>query len=252
MLERNESYSHLRKLVKYLTNQRLYKQQALERKAAICLRHEENYARVFSPGEPRTNFPGYSTFLQRLSKNRERETFRLRVHASIRTDAPKLVFDFRYLKEHTRSHLLTSMSKQFNEVIFANRQKPEPLQLFFCNYDFESEFNKKYGDILDLEENLIHVTRQSYMDLFPKNKLVYLSKSSNDTMYEYDPDTLYIIGSLIDTVHADKHKFMSYNQAKKDGIRCQRLPLTEFMKYIFKIFILFHCALFHYALVVHK
>ena len=73
-------------------------------------------------------------------------------------------------------------------------------------------------------------TNQSYTELFPKEKLIYLSKDSKKLMTHYDPEKVYIIGSLIDT--ADPlDKFASYSQAKIDNIECLRLPLDQYIKY---------------------
>ena len=84
---------------------------------------------------------------------------------------------------------------------------------------------------MSLDTNLVQRTSQSYTDIFPKNKLVYLSKDSKRVMTEYDPEKVYIIGNIIDTACEDD-AYASYTQARKDGIECLRLPIDENIKYI--------------------
>ena len=66
-------------------------------------------------------------------------------------------------------------------------------------------------------------TDESYVDLFPKEKLVYLTSDSPNTL-EYSPDDIYIIGasseSIIDTKQSLKY-------AEQQGIRHAKLPLKE-------------------------
>lgn len=131
---------------------------------------------------------------------------------------------------HTRIEHVKSLYRQYIEIISLNRSSPEPFQIHLCNYDYNSEFHQKYGQFLELDLNLIFETPKSYMDIFPKEKLVYLSKEAKTKMSHYDPEKVYIIGSMID-MGDDKFKYYSYSQAKKDGLRCERLPLDDHVKY---------------------
>ncbi len=107
-----------------------------------------------------------------------------------------------------------------------------PFQIHFCNYRPGNVFDVKYRDYLEMDKNLIQETSKSYMELFPKESLIYLSKDSQKTAYKYDPEKVYIIGNIIDSGN-EKDRYASYTQAKKDGIECQRLPIDEYIKYGF-------------------
>ena len=66
-------------------------------------------------------------------------------------------------------------------------------------------------------------TDESYLDLFPKEKLLYLTSDSPNTL-EYSPDDIYIIGANCDTIQDTKQ---SLKKAEKQGIRHARLPMKE-------------------------
>ena len=177
-----------------------------------------------------TNYLSHSSFLNHLSSNDVQTIRRNKIFASIRNDAPHIVFDFRYESLHTRDHLFASLSKQFNEVISVNKNACEPFQVNFCNYNSDGHFHKKYGQNLGIDENLIFETKSSYTDIFPSEKMVYLSRDAKKPMEKFDPNKVYIIGSLTGMNHNEVHRFASFNQATRDCIECQRLPLEKCVK----------------------
>lgn len=176
-----------------------------------------------------TNYPGRDTYLKRINNTELRRFYRSKVLSSILNDEPSIVFDFRFTSMHTRIEHIKSLYRQYINIISYNRTSEIPFQVHFCNYDFDTEFHKQYGISLEYDTNLIFETPKNYLDIFPKNKLVYLSRDAKYKMTKYDPDKVYIVGSIID-VGDDRFKFCSYSQAKKDGIRCERLPLDDHVK----------------------
>lgn len=51
---------------------------------------------------------------------------------------------------------------------------------------------------------------QSYLDLFPKDKLVYLTSESENVIESFEDDSIYIIGGLVD--HNEHKVRMFVNQ----------------------------------------
>lgn len=208
----------------FLTKKEFYKhqkeQKSIERENRLALRQDD---------EPYiSNFPGALTFMRRITETDMRYCYRKRVCNSIILNEPSVVFDFRYIPMHTRDEIIKSMYRQFIEIISRNRTLPNPFQLHFCNYDYESIFHKRFATFMGFDTNLIFETPKNYLDVFPKEKLVYLSRDAKFPMTKYNPDKVYIIGSIIDI--NDTFKFSSYAQAKKEGIRCERLPIDEHVK----------------------
>lgn len=176
-----------------------------------------------------TNYPGKDTYLKRVNNTEIRRFHRSKVLTSILTDEPSVVFDFRFTSMHTRIEHIKSLYRQYINILSANRTSEFPFQIHFCNYDPKTEFHERYGKFLEYDSNLIFETQKNYLDIFPKNKLVYLSRDAKFKMTRYDPDKVYIIGSIID-VGDDRFKYCSYSQAKKDGIKCERLPIDDHVK----------------------
>jgi len=73
------------------------------------------------------------------------------------------------------------------------------------------------------------VTRdeKSYLDLFPKERLVYLSSESDTTLNKLDEQDVYIIGAIVDH---NRLKGITHQKAVEQGIRTARLPIDKFME----------------------
>jgi hypothetical protein len=145
-------------------------------------------------------------------------------------DDPKIVFDFRFLPKHTREDKVTSVYRQMIDIIWHNREVARsPTQILFCNYQTDAKFHQKFGKCLNMDSNLILESEKSYLDLFPRENLVYLSRDAKTVMKAYDPEKIYIVGSIIDDGR-DTFKYSSLNQAQMDGIACERMPLERYVK----------------------
>ncbi|CAF0819498.1 unnamed protein product [Brachionus calyciflorus] len=218
-----ESFSHLKKSMIHLVKEEFYAYQKEQKKL-------EKLKRAEIEDKENNSYTGTQTYLKPVGNSEIKDFNRKKVLSSIITNEPSIVFDFRYLSLHTRIEHKKSIYRQFIEIINENRSSKLPFQIHFCNYDSNSDFHQRYAHFLEFDKNLINDTPKSYLDIFPKNKLVYLSRDAKVKMTSYDPDNVYIIGSIIDTGD-DKFKYVSYSQAKKDGIRCERLPLDDYVKW---------------------
>ncbi|CAF2719950.1 unnamed protein product [Rotaria sp. Silwood2] len=65
-----------------------------------------------------------------------------------------------------------------------------------------------------------HATSLSYLDLFPREQLVYLSPDSPNTMSEYEHNVIYIFGGIFQK-----------KKAKREQIRHQSLPLQKYLRF---------------------
>lgn len=66
--------------------------------------------------------------------------------------------------------------------------------------------------------------QESFMELFDKDKIIYLTSESENVLDELEKGAFYIIGGLVDHNH---HKCLTHEIALKNGIRTARLPLSE-------------------------
>ncbi|GMF16796.1 unnamed protein product [Phytophthora lilii] len=65
-------------------------------------------------------------------------------------------------------------------------------------------------------------TSKSYMDLFKKESLVYLTADSPNTITKLSRDKVYIIGGIVDR---NRLKGITYEKAVEQGIETAKLPL---------------------------
>ncbi|KAK2587519.1 hypothetical protein KPH14_003215 [Odynerus spinipes] len=66
----------------------------------------------------------------------------------------------------------------------------------------------------------------SYMNIYPKDKIVYLTSESPNMIDKLDHNCIYVIGGLVDH---NSHKGLCYKLAVENGIRHGRLPLDKFL-----------------------
>uniref|UniRef100_A0A915IZD0 SAM-dependent MTase TRM10-type domain-containing protein n=1 Tax=Romanomermis culicivorax TaxID=13658 RepID=A0A915IZD0_ROMCU len=144
---------------------------------------------------------------------------------------PPLIMDlslFRYLDCSRDINLTAKQIKFCYALNIAHRQ---PFNLIFTGYEsnakWASMFNKQFYP-KGISAFPVTVTEKSYMDLYPHEKLVYLSPDAPETLREFDSDNVYIIGAMVDKTSSRKN--LTYGIAKRLGIRSQRLPLEEHLR----------------------
>jgi tRNA (guanine9-N1)-methyltransferase len=71
------------------------------------------------------------------------------------------------------------------------------------------------------------VSPEPYLDLFPKESLVYLTADSENVVHELDRGKVYIIGAIVDR---NRLKDVTFQKAQAQGIATAKLPLGEEMK----------------------
>lgn len=106
-----------------------------------------------------------------------------------------------------------------------NKASTQPFHLHYtsvCDQRFKDLMTKV--DPLAMTDGKPEVyTEQSYLDIFPKEKIVYLSPDSRNEL-QWDDDDVYVIGGLVDV---DIKSNASLGKAKKEGVRHAHLPLRR-------------------------
>lgn len=79
----------------------------------------------------------------------------------------------------------------------------DPFDMHFCNLKkdgpLSAALQKQIPTMYDPEFPL-NIHEKSYLDLFSKEQLVYLTPHCREEMEEFDHDAVYIIGALVDRV----------------------------------------------------
>ncbi|XP_060529738.1 mitochondrial ribonuclease P protein 1 homolog [Cylas formicarius] len=140
----------------------------------------------------------------------------------------KLVIDCGYEQNMTKleNH---NCAKQAMLSFAQNRIGKDPFDIHFCNMNREGEFGKmmkKYFPTIDEPSFPLNIHEKSYLDLYPKEDLIYLTPHCQQEMVEYDPHAIYIIGGIVDK---SNHAPLSLAKAKKEGIKMYKFPLDRYL-----------------------
>ncbi|XP_053721145.1 tRNA methyltransferase 10 homolog C [Synchiropus splendidus] len=165
-------------------------------------------------------------FLQFWSKTEDRH-YAWRSAQAMQFGQP-LVFDMSYESNMNRREVQNTVS-QLLEVEGWNRRAADPYHLHFCNLDPEGEYQrqllKRYGADA-WNRLLITSTPHHYVDVFPHDRLVYLTADSPNVLRTYDHSKVYIIGALVDR---SIKSGLSFANAKRLKLNTARLPLDEYL-----------------------
>ncbi|CAH1639790.1 unnamed protein product [Spodoptera littoralis] len=122
-------------------------------------------------------------------------------------------------------------AKQLTYVFGDNRIHKEPFNLHMCNVNMGGQFMKQMRkNIPSLDEPWfpLNIHTESYLDIFPKEKLVYLTPHCREELSKFDHDAVYIIGCMVDKVNNEP---LSLAKAKRDGIKMAKLPLDRYLEW---------------------
>lgn len=144
--------------------------------------------------------------------------------------APKVVFDCSY-ESYMTYYEVHNCAKQLTLAFSDNRAHVDPMCLYYCNLDKDGllmhHFQCNIPTLLNPEFPAI-VTSQSYLDLFRRDQLFYLTPHCETDITEYDPDIVYIIGAMVDKTNTEP---LSLAKAKKDGICMGKLPIEKYLNW---------------------
>ncbi|NWW33690.1 TM10C methyltransferase, partial [Panurus biarmicus] len=138
-----------------------------------------------------------------------------------------LVFDMSYEKEMSVREV-TNTVRQIVLSESCNRKSVDPFHIHFCNFkddslyhrEFINQYREAWGKLL------ITVTEQCYTEIFPKDKLIYLTADSPKVMKTFDHNKIYIVGSMVDkTIKTG----VSLARAKRLGLETAALPLEKYL-----------------------
>lgn len=113
-------------------------------------------------------------------------------------------------------------------------------RVFRCFKHLDRFHSPAYIMITDLAENFqtrdhslphehstyFHSTRDLYLDLFDKDRLVYLTPDSPNEMTHFDHNAVYILGGIYDDENKEP---LTYQKAVRQNIRHEKLPLEKYL-----------------------
>ncbi|EHB14878.1 Mitochondrial ribonuclease P protein 1 [Heterocephalus glaber] len=140
-----------------------------------------------------------------------------------------LVFDMAY-DNYMKPEELNNTIRQLLESEGCNRRDVDPFHIYFCNLKPDSAYHrelvKRYGKKWD--KLFLTATEKSYVDLFPKNNIIYLTADSPNVMTTYKHDKIYIVGSFVDK---NMQPGISLAKAKRLNLTTECLPLDKYLQW---------------------
>ena len=115
----------------------------------------------------------------------------------------------------------------FKNCFNMNRKHHDPFHIHLCNFHSKSEMCNYMYKILPSSQSksfLVDQTHKNYTDIFPKKKLVYITKYCKDELLEFDPEAIYILGNVEDT---RIRGVMPSQKAQREGIKMPKMPLQR-------------------------
>jgi len=157
-----------------------------------------------------------------------------RVASAILSGAPKVVLDCSFTSQLSSFERRLTAEQVKLCISLINRQHKSPFHLHLTNVkrDYRDPFwglfaRKALSDFDNCYDYLSTVSEQSYMDLFPREQLVYLTGDARQPLMKFDSDRVYVIGAIVDKTT----RIRSITTAKERGIETRRLPLDNFVKW---------------------
>lgn len=171
---------------------------------------------IAAGGDPRTELPrGKDNPVYKLKRRKLTEE-----HMS----SQRIVVDCAFDEEMTEKDV-RSLVSQVTHLYGKNRVVEKPLNVYITSFNGKLAASLRAMNGFEFWTGLTFEPKP-YIDMFPKDRLVYLSAESDVSLTELDDQDIYIIGGLVDH---NRLKGICHKKATEQGIRTARLPIDEYM-----------------------
>lgn len=153
-----------------------------------------------------------------------------RLVRAMQMDEQKLFIDCGY-EQNLSQYEIANLSSQLLLAFSNNRSHADPFVLHMCNLRPEDMTVKMLERTLPTVYHPtfpINVTDKHYLDMVPKEKLVYLTPHCKEVMETYDHEAVYVIGGIVDRSNQEP---LSLAKAKREGLRMAKLPLDQYFNW---------------------
>ncbi|XP_012543434.1 tRNA methyltransferase 10 homolog A [Monomorium pharaonis] len=120
---------------------------------------------------------------------------------------------------------IAKLTKQILRCYTLNRRATAPMQFSLTGFTGKSRASMEKHNGYKHWDVSFHT--EQYMDVYPKDKIVYLTSESKNVIDCLEHDCVYVIGGLVDH---NAHKGMCHKLAIEAGVRHGRLPLDKFLQ----------------------
>lgn len=137
-----------------------------------------------------------------------------------------IVLDLSFDQSMNRKEKM-SLANQIKWCVVYNREQRNPFNLTLCNVQHDSETLVQLQKMIPsiFKKNVpITISSESYVDLYGKEELVYLTPNAQEEMTSIDCDATYILGGIVD---CGAKRPLTHTKAFEEGIKTQKLPLDR-------------------------
>lgn len=136
----------------------------------------------------------------------------------------RIVIDMSFDNLMIEKHLCQCV-KQISRCYSANRRVSDPMQLYVTSFEGKCEtiMAKQNG----YQNWDVFFKHEYYMDIFPKEDIVYLTSESENVITSLDDSKVYVIGGLVDH---NVYKGLCHKLAVEKGIKHAKLPIDDFIE----------------------
>ena len=120
---------------------------------------------------------------------------------------------------------IAKLTKQILRCYTLNRRAIAPMQFSLTSFNGKSKTNMERHN--GYEHWDVKFYMESYLNVHPKEKIIYLTSESENVITHLEHDCLYVIGGLVDH---NSHKGLCHKLAVQAGVRHGRLPLDKFLQ----------------------
>ncbi|KAK3579039.1 hypothetical protein CHS0354_029895 [Potamilus streckersoni] len=144
-------------------------------------------------------------------------------------NSPTIVFDMGY-EDMMIPKEIKSLIYQLNMCYSNNKRAITPFNMIACNINPNGLYCKllKKVEGTHCDSSFLERTEKHYLELFPCEKLVYLTPNSPNLLEKFNGEDVIIIGGLVDT-HGQKPA--SFARATSDNLRTAKLPLDKYLRW---------------------
>jgi len=139
-----------------------------------------------------------------------------------------LVIDMSYYDGYKMdAHRRSSLSKELLNAISFNKSSKAPFQLHLTNVSNNCQNNIINRLGLSSDFAPCNITSECHLQMFPRDRLVYLSPDSRNDLKYFNHQDIYVIGGILDKF--DDRQPFTLSAAKKLKIRHARLPMKQYI-----------------------
>ncbi|XP_072026244.1 tRNA methyltransferase 10 homolog C-like [Amphiura filiformis] len=128
----------------------------------------------------------------------------------------EIAIDFMHDQSLTKTYM-SSLVKQIMHLNATNMSAKEPFHLHCVNFNESGLFFEEMNHMrLSMDSLMVDVTSKGLLDMFPREKIMYICPDSNNRITYYNPNMVYVIPALCCEPSADRGAILA--QAKKLNI----------------------------------